>query len=110
MAVRRIKPPICTVCHRSVASFEFDAWPTLKLCAGCRSDAVQFICESEVLHGNPLLIELQAGLDNGDREHEFRIWVPSKYSSTAMSELYVRFEADSCSSLENPLDILDGIL
>jgi hypothetical protein len=64
----------------------------------------------QLTHGNPILIELAAGLDNGDREDAFRIWIPRANQPGAFFEYYVKFESESCSTVENPLDILDAIL
>lgn len=107
--MRRIVPPVCTVCRGANALYESDAWPTLKICHVCKSAAVEFIYRTGILHGNPLLAELAAGLDNGDREDSFRIWLPQPNQSSTYFEFYVKYEDESRMHFENPLDLLDGL-
>ena len=104
--MRRLVPPVCTVCHSSNAGYESDAWPTLKICAKCRGAAVEFIYRTGIMHGNPLLAELAAGLDNGDREDAFRIWLPRPNQTSTYYEFYVKYVDESKSNFENPLDLL----
>ena len=110
MAMRRIKPPVCTICNVRAADYESDAWPTLKICQDCRSLAVQYIYRTGITHGNTLLIELAAGLDNGDRPDAFRIWLPTPNQPSCYFEYYVKYTSESERQLENPLDLLDLIL
>lgn len=88
--MRRIQPPKCTVCCERNAEFESDVWPTLKLCDGCRQDAVDYIFDSEVIHGNPILIELAGPGDNGNRDGMIRVWRKRQNQTSQYYEFFIR--------------------
>lgn len=107
--MRRIQPPQCTVCKSGRAEFESDVWPTLLTCNSCRKDAAEFIARTGYHHGNPLLLELIRGVDNGIRDDSIRMWRERPGQSSTYYEFWVQKESDSQIKFENPLDILDTL-
>lgn len=107
--MRRIQPPKCSICNQRTAVFESDVWPTLKLCNDCWRAGVEFIIRSSYDHGNPLLLELIEGTDNGEDEHRVRVWRQRPNESSTFYEYWVRRDSDSQNKSENPLDILDQL-
>lgn len=107
--MRRIQPPLCTVCNKQRAIFESDVWLSLKLCNDCWHSACEFICRSTYDQGNPVLIELLRGTDNDERSDSLRMWRQRPNESGAYYEYRVKLDSDSKNNFENPLDILDQV-
>lgn len=106
--MRRIHPPQCTICNQRAAHYESDVWLTLKMCVPCHQAVVEFICRSSYDHGNPMLIELAAGLDSAERPDSFRVW-RQRNDSTAWYEYWIKYDSDSKNNFEEPLDMLDQV-
>lgn len=103
--MRRIQPPQCTSCRSAAAAVESDRWPSLRLCQSCQRDALEYILNTGVTHGNPMLLELAAPQGNDLEDSRLRIWRRSGVS--VFRECWVNFESESQINFENPLDILD---
>ena len=109
--MRRIQPPVCTCCNKANAIFESCVWPSVRLCGICHRGVVEFtIVNTGVIHGNPFLLEMAGGIDNGDDDESIRIWRERPNQSSTYYEFRVKRESDSLKLFENPLDILDGIM
>lgn len=102
--MKRIPTPLCVCCKVARAEWESERWPTILLCYTCTRELAQFIVERfQVVHGNPILLELVRGLDSAIRIGSYRFWI--KTPSGSFSECWVNELAESRTALENPLDI-----
>lgn len=69
---------------------------------------MQYIFDSGVIHGNPLLIELAKPGDNGNRIDAIRIWRPRPNQPSTYYEFFIRLKAeDSKLPVDNSLDFPD---
>lgn len=107
--MRRIQPPLCTICNSQNAAFESDVWPSLMLCTKCRTESIEYILESGVIHGNPILIELSQPGDNGNRSDAIRIWRPRQNQTSVYYEFFIRLTDESGLPVDNQLDILNDL-
>ena len=103
--MKRIPRPRCICCRKDDAVWESERWPTIQLCYTCTRETAQKIVQKiQVVHGNPILLELVRGLDTAVRENSHRFWIVNRDGS--FSECWVNEQEESRMDLENPLDIL----
>jgi hypothetical protein len=76
----------------------------------CRAEVVDYIFDSGIIHGNPILIELADTGDNGNRSDAIRVWRRRANQTSTFYEFFVRrVSPESEIPVDNSLDILDGL-
>lgn len=107
--MRRIQPPKCSSCKIHSAVFESDVWPSLRLCTGCWTDAIEFCFSTGVIHGNPLLLHFADVGDNGNRDNEVRVWRRRVGQGSTFFEFFIRRTDESENNFDTTLDLLNNL-
>lgn len=91
--MKRIRPPSCICCPAN-AIFESESWPSLRLCHECWRKVCEYIIDqAKVTHGNPILLELIGGTDNGETDSKIRYW--KRVGASTFTEFWIRVAPDS---------------